>query len=149
MAKTLDATGPLSPGKVMSMSEIGSPDPIQGVDVDGLVSQDALALEAFMNEYVTIVVHQTDKDGENEVIAPNVNGTNQPMIRGVPITVRRKYVEALARCRTTKYVQQTPDPREPANIQMVEKTVLSYPFSLQEDQNPRGREWLQRILAQP
>jgi hypothetical protein len=31
---------------------------------------------------------------------------------------------------------------------MVERTVLSYPFEILHDPNPKGREWLERILAE-
>ena len=65
------------------------------------------------------------------------------------MNVKRKYVEALARGRTTKYEQKTMDPSRPENIQMAEKTALTYPFSVLHDPNPKGRAWLKAILAQP
>jgi hypothetical protein len=73
---------------------------------------------------------------------------NQPIIRGRQQKVKRKYVEALARCRVTKYEQQVMDPMRPENIQMVERTALSYPFAVIEDPHPNGRAWLESILDQ-
>ena len=73
---------------------------------------------------------------------------NQPLIRGVPTTVKRKYVEILARMKETKYTQVTRNPSAPDQIDMVARHGLSYPFDLVEDKNPRGRAWLQNVLAE-
>jgi hypothetical protein len=32
---------------------------------------------------------------------------------------------------------------------MVDTTALKYPFTVLEDKNPIGREWLENILRQP
>jgi len=139
--------GMLGKGRSIDLPEIGDPGPIEKVtDTDITRAAD---LEMFMNEVVTVVVAQTEAEGALEIITPCVNGINQPIIRGKESRIKRKYVEALARGRTTRYEQRVQNPAEPANIQMIEKTVLSYPFSVIHDPNPNGRPWLQAILAQP
>jgi len=105
----------------------------------------ATEMAAFMNEKVRIIVHATEIEGSLDVITPSVNGINQPVVRGVESVVKRKYVEALARARYTK-VTQVMNPYEREKIKNVETTVLSYPFSVLEDRNPIGREWLKAIL---
>ena len=142
------ATEKLSKGDSFTLSEIGdkSVEPIEPTADDDLTRQ--MAEEAFANEMVTILVHPDNSEGALDVITPNVNGVNQPIVRGVQTKVKRKYVEALARARFTKYVQKRPDPSRPDYIVMDEVTVLSYPFAVIEDPNPRGREWLEQILAQ-
>jgi hypothetical protein len=74
---------------------------------------------------------------------------NQPIIRGVPTDVKRKYVEILARMKETRYSQHTNNPSAPDQIEMRARHGLSYPFDLVEDKNPRGRAWLNHVLAEP
>jgi hypothetical protein len=104
--------------------------------------------EAFMNELVTVMVHSTTDENQPNHVVVNCNGMNQPLIRGVPTTVKRKYVEILARMKETKYTQVTRNPSAPDQIDMVARHGLSYPFDLVEDNNPRGRAWLQNVLAE-
>jgi len=105
--------------------------------------------EAFMNELVTVMVHSTTDENQPNHVVVNCNGMNQPLIRGVPTTVKRKYVEILARMKETKYTQVTRNASAPDQIDMVARHGLSYPFDLVEDLNPRGRAWLQNVLAEP
>ncbi len=128
-------------------AEFGDPGPIEKVAESDFVKE--AQLDAFMNEIVTVIVHQDQSDNSVENPCPNVNGLNQPFIRGKEQNVKRKYVEALARCRVTKYETKVPDASKPENIQMIERSALVYPFSVLHDPNPIGREWLKAILAQP
>jgi len=137
----------LSQGKAMSLGEIGDPGPIEKVAEINFIK--TAQLEAFMNEVLTILVHPSSEEGALDIAPPQVNGLNQPIIRGVESKVKRKYVEALARCRVTKYEQRVQDPSRPENIQMCERTVLSYPFAVLHDPSPRGRSWLEAIVSQP
>ena len=107
-----------------------------------------MADESFMNEIVTIRVATTTDKNAPPMAMPAVNGVNQPIFRGVPTMVKRKYVEALARARETTY-QQVADPASPDKITMVPNTVLSFPFEVLQDQNPKGRAWLEKIMAEP
>lgn len=105
--------------------------------------------EAFMNEHVTIHVHATTDENQPPYVVVNVNGTNQPIPRGVNASVRRKYVEVLARMKETRYTQYTPNPAAPDQVEMKARHGLCYPFDLVNDANPRGRAWLQNVLAEP
>jgi hypothetical protein len=107
------------------------------------------ASEAFMNEPVTIMVHSTTDENQPPQVIVNCNGMNQPIFRGYPTVVKRKYVEILARMKETKYSQVTRNPAAPDQIDMVARHGLSYPFDLVEDKNPRGRAWLNNVLAEP
>ena len=107
------------------------------------------ASEAFMNELVTIMVHSTTDENQAPHVIVNCNGVNQPILRGVPMQVKRKYVEILARMKETKYSQVTRNPSAPDQIDMVARHGLSYPFDLVEDKNPKGRAWLSHVLAEP
>lgn len=104
--------------------------------------------EVFMNEMVTINVHSTTDENQAPQVIVNVNGTNQPILRGHPMQVRRKYVEVLARMKETKYNQVVRNASAPDQIDMVARHGLCYPFDLVEDKNPVGRAWLQNVLAE-
>lgn len=105
--------------------------------------------EAFMNEMVTVMVHSSTDENQSPHVILNCNGTNQPLMRGVPSTIRRKYVEILAHMKETKYSQVTRNPAAPDQIDMVARHGLAYPFEMMEDANPRGRAWLNSVLAEP
>ena len=107
------------------------------------------ASEAFMNEMVEVMVHASTDENQAPHVILNCNGTNQPIMRGVPTRVRRKYVEILARMKETKYSQVTRNPAAPDQIDMIARHGLAYPFELMHDDNPRGRAWLSNVLAEP
>jgi hypothetical protein len=138
----------LGKGQSTPLGEIGISEPIEKVTENDFVK--TAKLERFMNDVLTIIVHPSAEEGALDIAPPQVNGLNQPIIRGVESKVKRKYVEALARCRTTKYDQKVADPSRPENIQMAERTVLSYPFAVLSDPaGIVGRQWLEGIVAQP
>jgi len=131
-----------------SIMEAGDPGPVEKVSETDFASQAELA--SFMQEICTVVVAPSTEGGALEVITPNVNGINQPIVRGKPTKIKRKYVEALARGRTIVYDQQVQDPTRPENIQMVERGAITYPFSVLSDPSgDKGAAWLRAILAQP
>ena len=120
-------------------------DPVsQVVDFRELASS-----EVFMNELVTVLVHSSTDENQSPHVILNCKGTNQPVVRGQPTMIRRKYLEILARMKETKYNQRTPNPAAPDQIEMVARHGLAYPFELVDDKNPRGRAWLQNVLAEP
>lgn len=139
-------TGKIAQGKAVSIGEIGDGEPIEKISESNFVK--AAELEAFMNDILTVTVHQSTEEGSLDFAPPQVNGLNQPILRGVESKVKRKYIEALARCRSTKYIQQVINPSKPENIQMVERCQLTYPFAVLHDPSPKGRAWLEGILAQ-
>lgn len=105
--------------------------------------------EAFMNELVTVMVHATTDENQAPHIIVNCNGVNQPIMRGVPTKMRRKYLEILARMKETKYTQVTPNPAAPDVSELKARHGLAYPFEVTDDPNPRGRAWLTNVLAEP
>ena len=107
------------------------------------------AEESFMNEMVTVLVHSTTDENQPPHFIVNCNGINMPVVRGVPTAMKRKYVEILARMKETKYTQVTPNPSSPDVSELRARHGLVYPFDVQHDPNPRGRAWLQHVLAEP
>ena len=101
-------------------------------------------------EPVTVMVMESTDDNADQIVSVWVNGRVQNFIRGNPQTVRRCYVERLARAKKTVY-SQTLDERqgESAFNAMRARYGLRYPFSVIEDKNPNGAAWLRGILAEP
>lgn len=132
-------------GRSGTLGEIGK-EPIESVSEKDFVK--AADLEDFMNQKLLIRVHEDNSPNALPVIVVNVNGVNQPIVRGERQYVRRKYVEALARGTHTRYEQQTTDPSRPENIQMVERTAITYPFTVYEDPHKNGAAWLESILRE-
>jgi len=115
--------------------------------IDAPVTMEGLELEAFMNEPVMVTVLSGGKDNEAPYVPVAVNGVTQMFMRDVPMVVKRKYVERLARAKETGY-DQTVDDRmgERMNI-LHNRHSLRYPFQVNRDDNPRGAAWLRAILA--
>lgn len=133
-------------GQSMTLSEIGK----GGVEkVEEFDPARAIAVEAFMNELVTVLVYPDGQPGALDVITITCNGVNQPIVRGREQQIKRKYVEILARSRITNYVQEVLDPQRPESIQMKPLAALTYPFAVRRDDNPYGSAWLEAILKQP
>ena len=61
--------------------------------------------------------------------------------------VKRKFVEVLAKSKITTYSQEKyRDNDGNESYRQIPHTAVRYPFSMVEDANPRGRDWLKSIL---
>jgi len=102
----------------------------------------------FMNELVAVCVHPTSEKGAEQVIEVFNDGIPQRFIRGKWQTVRRKYVEVLARAKPFGITTpETSDSDGGRTTRIDTHTGLRYPFDFR-DTNPRGAGWLQGILAE-
>lgn len=104
---------------------------------------------AFMEEPVTVMVHETSSDNEAPLVDVYVNGVAQYFVRGEPVTCKRKYVEGLVRAKPTAISTDVRE-RNSENPQNVinRRSALRYPFSVVEDKNPNGSAWLRKVLAE-
>lgn len=120
-----------------------------GIDVvDKPMPKDALDLEAFMNEPVTIIVNPATDPDEPRLVQVGVNGVNQFLARGEPITVKRKYVEVLARAKRTNFTQTLDERLGEGMNHLKAMHLLRFPFSVIEDRNTNGGPWLRGVLAE-
>jgi hypothetical protein len=103
--------------------------------------------EAFMEELVTILIQRSAKEYEPKVVVVDVNGINQPIVRGVPTKIKRKYLEVLARCYDSTYRQENRT-NDPTKISEVITKVFAYPFTVIYDPNPDGQQWLESIVGE-
>lgn len=133
------------------------------VKIDKEINDPALKEEEFLNEPVTILINRsmeknfaprcTDLIAINGVWAEMlVNGRWLKMgylPRGKAITIKRKYVEVLARARYDSFQTEVLQPVNEDPINNV-SSVANYtlPFQMIKDENqPKGQEWLEKLLA--
>lgn len=119
------------------------------VVADGPMAGSQLDDLAFMEEQVDVMVHEsTDANADNPVWVA-CNGQNQFFVRGQAQTVKRKFVEILARAKqtaiATKEIHQFDGE---LGTQVTKSTALRYPFSIISDQNPKGGAWLKKVLSE-
>lgn len=101
----------------------------------------------FMEEPVMVRVHPTAEVNPEPIFGIWNNGRSQYFIRGQTQTVRRKFVEGLARARNTVYRQEVfRDANGDTAIRNIPSTALRYPFSVVRDDNPNGGAWLAKVL---
>ena len=140
-----EQSGLVSPAVVVT--EVDRVEPVTANEDVAELARREVAIKKFMDEIVIVKLHKTtDKNASSHVIL-SCNGMTQPVFRGVPTPLKRKYVEILARMVESTYEQHT-HPVEMERYEMQETTALAYPFEVIRDDNPIGREWLDHILAE-
>lgn len=115
---------------------------------------------AFMEEPMTIRIEENTRSDFPETHVPvMVNGRGAEVFQngqwlpigwlpiGVPLTTKRKYVEVLARAKpdAIQTVHDDANVERPRNT-VRRRTSAAYPLSIIQDNNPRGHEWLSRIM---
>lgn len=102
---------------------------------------------AFANEIVTVNVHESTEKNAEPIVEVFCDGIPQRFVRGQDQDVKRKFVEVLARARTTRYSQRADNGHNFVEGSVFDPhTAIRYPFSMVRDDNPRGRDWLKSIL---
>lgn len=119
----------------------------EGVEVVPAMALDGYAADlAFMEEPVEIEVHESNDPNAEPIVDLYCNGTPQRIIRGVPITVKRKYVQVLASARQVSMSTDTRVDGEQVVNRVNKRSALRYPFSVVRDDNRKGRDWLRAAL---
>lgn len=117
---------------------------------DRVPSKDKLAELAFMEEYMTIVVHDTT-DPTAEPLPEVINGgdkNRQYFIRGQKQRVKRKYVAVLANAnRTARGNEKFQDANGDDAYRYPAHTAPRFPFTVIED-TAAGKAWLERVMRQ-
>lgn len=123
--------------------------PADSIEIAPSLSSSYAADLAFAEEKVDVIVHEsTDPAAENIVEVFN-NGVRQNFIRGQVQTVKRKFVEVLARAKSTGIqTQEYADNVGDRGVRIIRHSALRYPFSVMSDPSPKGAAWLKGILAE-
>jgi len=116
---------------------------------DGPVSKGKLEMLAFMNELVVVQVHEDNSNYPEPLVQTWNDGRLQIFIRGQEVTCRRCFVEVLARAKPVQYANvEYVDAEGNRAVKWPKRTGLKYPFTIVRDDNPNGRAWLKKILAE-
>lgn len=114
-----------------------------------------IAALAFLEQPVTIRIHGTTDDNAEQMIFCQVNGQGAgpngiPYLpREIEVTIKRKFVEVLARARPVKVKHSerfNPESGERESV-LNTKSSLLYPFDVVKDSD-QGRAWLAGIITQ-
>lgn len=117
--------------------------------IDSPLDNDYFGALAFMEEPVTIRLERSQEKFSPQVVDVYVNGSPQWIKVGVPQTIKRKYVEVLARAKPDAVQTITGSLNDENPQNRIERyTSAKHPFSVLRDDNPVGIEWLTRILAE-
>jgi hypothetical protein len=117
--------------------------------VDGPQAMGKAEELAFMEEPVEVMVSPTTDKNAERLPQVAVNGVNQYFMRGKRMSVKRKFVEALARAKKTGISTMPAKDQDGADtMNIVQETGLKYPFSVSHDRNPNGSAWLENVLAE-
>ena len=132
-------------GRPVKLDELGEQQPIELVAANDIVKPGEL--DAFMEEFVRVYVYPDAGEGKLHVVCPQVNGINQPIVRGYEQDVKRKYIEAMARSKVTDYAPMQPNFKNPEDMAMIPMTNLTAQFEVRGDSD-KGQRWLAAILAE-
>ena len=115
--------------------------------VDRPISKAKMEMLAFMEEEIQVMVHDTTDDQAVPIPCFYNDGIPQHFIRGKSQTVKRKFVEIIARCKKTGFTQVLEQDCTGADTYVnYPHTALVYPFSVVTDPHPKGADWLAAIL---
>lgn len=149
MAKQIDTRNEyLGKENEFNIDEIGTGAP-RDIEIVDRVVTDSLEMEKFMHEPVTVMIADSNDENDVELIQVQVNGIRQFFQRGRAQTVKRYFVERLARAKRTSYSQTLDDRQGETMNTMKPRHAQRYPFTVIEDANPKGGPWLRNIMAEP
>ena len=117
---------------------------------DASAAGDYAADLAFMEEKVTILLHRGREKNAPTAEMVGVNDVIKWIPVDTPVKIERKFVENLARAQplniNTRSGESDGDDLTFNHVQRSLSSLVS--FSVLEDANPRGREWLTRVMRE-
>lgn len=134
-------------GGVVDMSDLVAP------VVNGPSQEDYNEALAFNNQIVEIRLAESDDPNAEDPVPVGVNGRMVYIPRGVPVKLRRCYIENLLRAintnvRTEEVLDRGSDGVAERKSIIRKKHRLHYPFEMLRDPaGAKGREWLVNLRA--
>lgn len=145
----------VAPEKTVQFAEGGIKKEIgSDIDIQSIHGLDEKAKKlAFLEQMVTVELSEgTDIDAEKFIflsvngVGPGPNGFEW-VPRGVPVRMKRKYLEVLARARQVKYKNHEQTNREGVQESFQRaRSADIYPFTIIEDSR-EGIDWLRQLRA--
>lgn len=116
-------------------------------DINSPRAQQEFATEAFMNEPVTVHIHEASDPNAAQVFTVLVNGKEEIFIRNQSKTVKRMFVEQLARCRPVNYRNEKYTNADGDTAYRYPRARSTrYPFSIVQD-TQKGMQWFSELQA--
>lgn len=116
--------------------------------IDSPLESDHFRELAFMEEEIEVMVAETeDANAENPVIVGN-NGIFKVFFRGHPTVAKRKFVDCLIVKSGRVTTPETLNGAGERTNLIKQHNAHKYPFTLIQDRNPKGIEWMRRRLAE-
>lgn len=103
---------------------------------------------AFMEEMIEVEMHESTDMNASPIEDVYCNGVVQRFIRGVPIAVKRKFVQILADSKATAIRVDVGIQGDQVVNRVNKNTAVRYPFRVIRDDNPMGAAWLRQVLRQ-
>ena len=105
---------------------------------------------AFMEEKVTILLHRGREKNAPTAEMVGINGVIKWLPVDTPVTIERKFVESLARAQPMNVNTRSGESEgDDLTFNQVQRSLSSLvSFSVLQDSNPRGREWLTRVMRE-
>ena len=148
--ETADIELPETPGRAMKATGPAkeSLDPPGVIEPVGRIDMAKMDMLAFMEEEVTIRLAESANEFDPIVVPTWNDGKAQYFIRGQEQTVKRKYIEILARCKETRHGNEMyKDATGADSYRWPKRTIQKYPFSVSPPgDSPRGDAWLKGLL---
>lgn len=124
-------------------------DPAEFEQIDRVYNKSKMDALAFAEQELLVMVSDTTNPDDVPIPVIYNGGRSQFFIRGETQTVKRKFVEQLARLKRTTYTQEEAlDGKGNRIVKMIPHTALAFPFSVLSDPDPRGAEWLRNTLKE-
>jgi hypothetical protein len=111
-------------------------------------NKDKADMLQFLEEPVEIIVNESTNPVDEQIIEVGVNGVPQRFQRGVKQTVKRKFIQQLARKLTRFSQTKGKDPQGIETYVNQPHSAARYPFTILSDPNPKGRAWLDNLMQQ-
>lgn len=108
--------------------------------------QDYLDELAFMEEPVTIVLARPAEKHAPQAHCFRVNGEACWIPVGRRVTIKRKFVEVIARAQPYSVETEVIQHEKHEENKIIRTASGRYPFSVLRDDNPRGFDWLSKLL---
>lgn len=119
----------------------------EGIEIVTGVKLDDYAAElAFMEELIEVEVHESTDANAQPIVEVFCQGVAQRFFRGQRQTVKRKFVNILAGARQTSMRTKTEVQGDSVVNRIDKHSALRHPFSVTQDNNRKGRDWLRKAL---
>jgi hypothetical protein len=132
---------------ILADGSIGYAQTIEPVDMAQL-NKDYLEALRFNEDILEIMIHEsTNPNDENPVTVGN-NGQTVTLDRGKPYRIKRKFVDSLIVKNTLVSTPEYTNNGGERAFKITQRSAMKYPFEVRNDPSPKGREWLNRRMAE-